>query len=86
MLAKVGGPDCRGYSDDKKFSSLLAGQAGRRHQPGICPDVRGHQRAVPTLFRTVITPLLEAIEESQDEIIGLGKEYMELLESLSVKH
>ena len=40
----------------------------------------------PTLFHTVITPLLEAVEESQDEIIGLGREYMELLESLSVKH
>lgn len=40
----------------------------------------------PILFRTVITPLLEAIEESQDEIIGLGREYMELLESLSPKH
>ena len=54
--------------------------------PAFVQTLEDIKEQYPTLFRTVITPLLEAIEESQDEIIGLGKEYMELLESLSVKH
>ncbi len=54
--------------------------------PAFVQTLEDIKEQYPTLFRTVITPLLEAIEESQDEIIGLGKEYMELLESLFVKH
>lgn len=54
--------------------------------PAFVQSLEDLREQSPILFRTVITPLLEAIEESQDEIIALGREYMELLESLSPKH
>ena len=54
--------------------------------PAFVQTLEDIKEQYPTLFQSVITPLLEAIEESQDEIIGLGREYMELLESLPLKH
>lgn len=55
-------------------------------RPAFVQMLEDIKEQYPTLFHAVITPLLEAIEESQDEIIGLGREYMELLESSPLKH